>query len=283
MSPIVRIFIHPTRECNLSCSGCYLTDIPGIEDLLQAELPMSYFEDILESAASAGFNELALLVNPQKRSMTHLGLAEVAKELNMKVNMTATHDVILSMSASQLKHFDIISVSVDSERFNTPAQAVDFVDRVLTHFEENRWMGFFNVNLTYSVEVFEWVKEPSFIKRLDRRADRITHLMMKPLAETYGSKERFDELFAEAFELEHLDITGTKTTRQHTEPCTHHMLGLSQCYAGYEELSIDPNGQLSGCVFDTHDRDVSTVGKFDAFLETWFETRAPVEHCALVQ
>lgn len=280
---IVRIFIHPTRECNLSCSGCYLTDIPGIEDLLQAELPMTYFEDILESASSAGFDELALLVNPQKRSMTHLGLAEVAKELNMKVNMTTTHDVILSMSPRLLSHFDIISMSVDTERFKNPEQAVSFVDRVLTHFEESRWIGHFNINLTYSVEVFDWVKDQSFIKRLDRRSDSITHLMMKPLKDTYGSMERFQELFEEAFELEHLDLTGTKTNHQRAEPCTHHMLGLSQCYAGYEELSIDPNGQLSGCVFDTHDRDVSTVEKFDAFLETWFETRAPVEHCALVQ
>lgn len=279
----MRIFIHPTRDCNLSCSGCYLTDIPGIEDLLQAELPMTYFESILESAAFAGFDELALLVNPQQKSMTHLGLAEVAKDLNMKVNMTTTHNVILSMGPLLLSHFDIISMSVDTERFNNPKQAIDFVDRVLTHFEENNWKGHFNINLTYSTEVFEWVKDQSFIKRLDRRSDSITHLMMKPLKDTYGSMERFQELFEEAFDLEHLDLTGTKTYNQRAEPCTHHMLGLSKCYAGYEELSIDPNGQLSGCVFDKHDRDVSTVEKFDAFLETWFKTRAPVEHCALVQ
>ena len=193
---------------------------------------------------------------------------------NMKVNMTATHDVILSMSASQLKHFDIISVSVDSERFNTPAQAVDFVDRVLTHFEENRWMGFFNVNLTYSVEVFEWVKDPSFIKRLDRRADRITHLMMKPL--DLRLQGAFDELFAETFELS----TSTSEPRQHASTPSHaHHIGLSQCYA--TEAEHRPHGQFSGCVFDTT-KDVSTVGN-SIFPQTWLGTRAPVGHCALVQ
>ena len=279
----MRLFIHPTRDCNLSCSGCYLTDIPGIEELMKAELPMAYFEDILDAAHSAGFNELGLLVNPQSRIVDHLGLAEVARELGMKVNMTTTHQVILKMNPLMLRNFDIISMSVDTERFNTPEQAITFVEKAAAYLDEHGWKGHFNINLTYSVEVFDWVKDQSFIKRLDRRSSSISHLMMKPLAQNYGSMERFEELFQEAFELEHLDITGTKTQNQLTEPCTHHMLGLSQCYAGYEELSIDPNGQLSGCVFDTHDRDVSTVEKFDAFLEGWFETRAPVEHCALVQ
>jgi len=279
----VRLFIHPTRDCNLSCSGCYLTDIPGIEELLTAELPMAYFEEILEAATTSGFDELGLLVNPQAKMVDHLRLAEVAKELGMKVNMTTTHQVILSINPAMLKNFDIISMSVDTERFKTPEQAITFVERAAAHLDDNGWKGHFNINLTYSVEVFDWAKDPIFIKKLDRRSSSISHLMMKPLAQNYGSKERFMELFQEAFELEHLDITGTKTQNQLTEPCTHHMLGLNQCYAGYEELSIDPNGQLSGCVFDKHDRDVSTVGKFEAFLDEWFTTRAPVEHCALVQ
>jgi len=244
---------------------------------------MSYFEDILETASTAGFNELALLVNPQSRMAEHLGLAEVAKELGMVVNMTTTHQVILSMSPTLLRNFDIISMSVDTERFANPEQATTFVEKAAAYLDDNGWKGHFNVNLTYSVEVFDWVKDPSFIKRLDRRSSSISHLMMKPLAQNYGSMERFEELFQEAFELDHLDITGTKTQNQLTEPCTHHMLGLSQCYAGYEELSIDPNGQLSGCVFDKHDRDVSTVEKFKAFRDEWFERRAPMGHCALVQ
>lgn len=279
----MRLFIHPTRVCNLGCKGCYLTDIPGVEELIQAELPMSYFEEILERANIAGFNELGLLINPQENVQTHIALATTAKELDMCVNMTTTHNVILALKKHELTNIDILSVSVDTERFNTPEQALKYVAKVEKHLNNMCWSGQFNINLTYSVEVFEWVKNPDFVNQLHYHADSISHLMMKPIEAYYGSHERFEELINEAIELEHLDITGTKSTKDIGEPCVYHMFGLKNCYAGYEELSIDPNGRISGCVFEAHDTDVSTVEKFETYLEAWFETRAPVEHCRLVQ
>ncbi|MBU01774.1 MAG: hypothetical protein CME55_00615, partial [Halieaceae bacterium] len=156
---------------------------------MKAELPMAYFEDILGVAHSAGFNELGLLVNPQSRIIDHLGLAEVARELGMKVNMTTTHQVILKMNPLMLRNFDIISMSVDTERFKKPEQAITFVEKAAAYLDEHGWKGHFNINLTYSVEVFDWVKDQSFIKRLDRRSSSISHLMMKPLAQNYGSME----------------------------------------------------------------------------------------------
>ena len=278
----MRLFIHPTRDCNLSCSGCYLTDIPGIEDLLKAELPLSYFENILESAATAGFDELALLINPQSKVAEQMQLAEMAKELQMTVNMTTTHQVILGMT-HPLHQVDIMSMSVDTERFKDPTRALRYVQKVSEHLNSIGWSGYFNINLTYSVEVFDWVKDATFINQLYYYADSIAHLMMKPIEQYYGSYERFEDLFDEALNLDHLDITGTKSVRDIGEPCVYHMAGLQNCFAGYEELSIDPNGKISGCVFDEHTTDVSSVEKFDNYIERWLETRAPVQHCRLVQ
>jgi len=279
----VRLFIHPTRDCNLGCKGCYLTDIPGVEELIQTELPLETFENILETASIAGFDELALLVNPQKKIDKHMTLAESAKELSMTVNMTTTHHVILGLTSAQLKHVDLLSVSVDTEHFKNTEQAIRHVTKVREHLNDINWEGHFNINLTYVREVFDWVKDKSFIDQLYALSDTISHLMMKPIASYYGSIERFEELFQEAFALEHLDITGTKGTKDIGETCVYHMTGLQPCYAGYEELSLDPNGQLSSCVFGNHSTDVSTPEKFESFLEHWFEIRAPVSHCALVQ
>lgn len=279
----MRLFIHPTRDCNLGCKGCYLTDIPGVEELIQTELPLKAFEDILESASVAGFDELGLLVNPQKDINKHMTLAKTAKELDMTVNMTTTHHVILGLNSHQLKHVDLLSVSVDTEHFKNIEQALKYVRKVREHLDDMNWQGHFNINLTYAVEVFEWVKEKYFIDQLHYYSDTISHLMMKPIASYYGSLEIFNQLLKEGFEVEHLDITGTKSDRDIGEPCVYHIMGLQNCYAGYEELSIDPNGQLSLCVFDKHDRDVSTPERFENFLELWFKHRAPVSYCPLVQ
>lgn len=274
----MRLFVHPTRACNLSCSGCYLTDVPQNEKEERASL-LGY----LGIADRFGFNELSLLLNPHNGVKGDFVLLSRAKTLKWTTNVTTTHQVALIMSEENLSNVDILSISVDTERYKTPEQALKWLQKVREHIPAE-WPGTLNVNLTYTEQVFEWVKDPSFITSLKEHADMVNHLMMKPVEQYYGSYEHFYSLLKELWELPHMDIMGKKTKNDMVEPCMYHMLGIEPCNAGYDELSLSPEGLLSPCVFAPHYIDATTPQKFREYLVQWSEKpRRKVARCSLVE
>jgi len=282
----MRIFIHPTLECNLHCPGCYLTDKPLIEEMKQHQMQPEYWERVLEYAHYYGFTELALPINPHKGAAEEMKYwSRDAKLLGFKlVNVTTTRHLVTkeNLEAGVFDDVDILSISVDEHRFKNTKQVLKLLYDDIKLIRQYKPEIQINCNLTYTPVVFDWVKQPGFFKGLTVIFDMVSHLFLKPTSECYPSDEWFMTNFADLFynypDL-HMMGNGTNILGDY---CMAHRMGTNQCESGVKEISLDPLGQLSICPFSPAHYDASTVGKFRDYLDEMTANAEYIGDCNLI-
>ena len=84
------ISIAPTFTCQKKCEGCYLTT-NVTKDMRDKELSTESWKNVISSASSQGYTELAIALNPGKNNYAQcFELIAHAKSLDLEVNVTTT-------------------------------------------------------------------------------------------------------------------------------------------------------------------------------------------------
>ena len=160
-----RLSIHPSFECNLACPGCYLTgDVP--QEIKGMGRGINYFSEVLDVAAERGFAELAMSYNPHEEGLLFTQVLTYRAKHNhdMKVNVTSVLSCVNKGAAkSWLRDTDILSISVDENRFRNPEQVLKLCEGVVNHLRDDYSHLHINCNLTYTPTIFEWVKQSGFV------------------------------------------------------------------------------------------------------------------------
>jgi len=280
--------IAPSFNCSLKCEGCYLTSDVSRE-MRDATKDDYYWNRAMEEGVRAGFNELAITLNPFPGAVEHTTkLAKMAKSNGFKtVNVTATHKSFEEFGEKQtelVNAIDILSISVDDQRFNSFTHAektISAIDDFLSELDYYEQGKILNINLLWTPTVFAWFKddqesfEENFSLLTCWREDAgpggnpgitVQHLIYKPLS-LYKSAEWFWENYRFVFEnAKEVKIAGNGTD-QIGDVALGNLMGMNMC-PGRTMVDIDPMGFVRKCPENPEAYDGTNLAKLRTLLKT---------------
>jgi len=156
------IQIHPSLNCNLSCSHCYSSSAPGLRNGLDVGLLIK----IIEQAAGIGYNVISMsggepfLYKPLEELMHY------SKSIGYFNSVTSNGMLLQSDRAKRiLKHLDLIAVSIDGKQefhdamrnqrgaFKKMLEGVEVIKDTIQRF------GFIHTLLPESWRLMPWLTE----------------------------------------------------------------------------------------------------------------------------
>ena len=277
--------IAPSFNCSLSCHGCYLTTgvTTEMRDLTKDDY---YWGRAMEEAVKAGYREFAITLNPFPGAIEHtIKLAKMAKKRGFEtVNVTTVWKGVFEDNAIEplLPHIDIVSLSVDDMRCETPEDLHVQVIRAFEVFSvatTGRKMHF-NINLLWTPTVFEWAEhgilsdiiidlehttQVGYIGKYDHTQTwSISHLIYKPLS-IYESVDWFWEKYNWILENKpQIKICGDGR-RFIGDVALNNLLGMNEC-PGENMFDVDPMGFVRKCPENPIAFDVTNIEKLKDLL-----------------
>ena len=276
--------IAPSFNCSLKCDGCYLTT-SVTKEMRDAVKSDYYWERAMEEAVKHGFEEFAMTLNPFPGATAKaVEYAIMAKSKGFKViNVTTTlNSVWNSENASPkdranelLNIVDILSISVDEHRFETPeafsSEISEFDDHLenIDFYERGKLL---NINLLWTPTVFEWSEQLDdtvdnllcWRNEVSEEEDEentigitIQHLIFKPLT-LYPSADWFYENYARVMEESaYIKIQGDGL-QQIGDAAFNNSLGMTEC-PGRNMIDIDPMGFARKCPENPDSHDATNI------------------------
>ncbi|MBT7349752.1 hypothetical protein HN803_03065 [candidate division WWE3 bacterium] len=235
-----------------------------------------YWGRAMEEAVKAGYREFAITLNPFPGAIEHTTkLAIMAKKAGFEiVNVTTVYKGVFEDNAIKplLPHIDIVSMSVDDMRCETPDELVkqindgyETIDGLLIHF---------NINLLWTPKVFQWAEDGQldqlfrtlyFASNANGEVNwSIQHLIYKPLS-IYESVEWFWEKYNWILENKpQIKICGDGD-RFIGDAALNNLLGMNMC-PGEQMFDIDPMGFVRKCPENPIAYDVTNIEKLKDLL-----------------
>jgi hypothetical protein len=308
-----RLFIHPTFDCSFDkvCrDDCYLLKDKSDTDKM-FRLPDSYWVEIVRAAGEHGFEELSMPINPL-RGVTGVKdplywlqlLAPIAKEYNMIINITTTLNVVDKIRPEH--GVDIIAISIDEYRASKDwARYAKKVTKSVTRLQDMNIET--NCNLSVSKDtIVSFLANYEMRNFLMETFDYTTTLWPKPLNlpplrvasvmrlglihslavdVITSANNQYDpdylsgqDVYSSALEALSGDAPGFLI-----DYCMSYVKGDSQCDAGHGQLSIDAFGRIAICPYSQHSIDVSTLEKFNYYLEEIVPRAGNISLCTLME
>ena len=276
--------IAPSFNCSLKCDGCYLTT-SVTKEMRDAVKSDYYWERAMEEAVKHGFEEFAMTLNPFPGATAKaVQYAMMAKSKGFKViNVTTTLNSVWNSEnagpkdrANELLNIvDILSISVDEHRFETPeafsSEISEFDDHLenIDFYERGKLL---NINLLWTPTVFEWSEQLDdtvdnllcWRNEVSEEEDEentigitIQHLIFKPLT-LYPSADWFYENYARVMEESaYIKIQGDGL-QQIGDAAFNNSLGMTEC-PGMNMIDIDPMGFARKCPENPDSHDATTI------------------------
>lgn len=302
------LFLHPTYDCSMDkvCrDDCYLLAGKSEEEK-KTRLPDEYWVGVLNLAIEYGFEELSLPINPL-RGITGVKdplywlrlLAPIAKEANMVVNVTTTAEVASKFTEEDGLVTDIVALSLDSFRAGKSwTRAEKKFSKVINHL---RAMDIeVNCNLSLSEEIVDAVVQGGTLYTLLQSFDYFTPLWPK-MRDAKAWAEFNQSLASVSNYLTHSVEGVYRTSIEERELlakifspvwdggnmipdyCYSFTRNELQCSAGHGMLSINAEGQLAICAYNDYYADVSTLEKFEWYLEKVVPKAENITYCDLIR
>jgi len=245
-----------------------------------------YWGRAMEEAVKAGYREFAITLNPFPGAIEHtIKLAKMAKKRGFEtVNVTTVWKGVFEDNAIEplLPHIDIVSLSVDDMRCETPEDLHVQVIRAFEVFSvatTGRKMHF-NINLLWTPTVFEWAEhgilsdiiidlehtiQVGYIGKYDHTQTwSISHLIYKPLS-IYESVDWFWEKYNWILENKpQIKICGDGR-RFIGDVALNNLLGMNEC-PGENMFDVDPMGFVRKCPENPIAFDVTNIEKLKDLL-----------------
>lgn len=302
------IFLHPTYDCSLDgvCrDDCYLLAGKSEEEK-KVRLPDEYWVGVLQLAIEHGFEELSLPINPL-RGITGVKdplywlrlLAPLAKEAGMVVNVTTTVEVASKFTEEDGLWTDIVALSLDSFRTGKSlSRATKKFTKTINHL---RGLGIeTNCNLSFTKETALAMTGDSNFLGLLEAFDYYTVLW--PKMDDRGAWEAFNASIADvqAFVEERGEGGWMRSQKERDmlskilspvwdggklipDYCYSFAHAELQCSAGHGMVSINADGKLAICAYNHYYADVSTLEKFEWYLQEIVPRAENIRGCTLIR
>jgi len=240
------VSIHFTTVCNYNCPFCYKAKTNKMMDKdLFLGLP-AYLKEITDQVALGGGEPLLFprLVN---------AFAKRCKDNNLICNLTTNGSTIEKIPKRWLKHLTMISISFDKSKIKTNKDVVRYVEAT----KKVREAG---VGVGCNLLIDEWMfKDLRFIRLVDflmKHVDRVFALYPKsaytvdilPFKHYYQFLSmRYKHFYVDDLTLEILQQGYTDWKKP--------------CHYGKDIISIDEEGFVTGCSFDSQKQAVIKIEK----------------------
>jgi hypothetical protein len=302
------IFLHPTYDCSLDgvCrDDCYLLAGKSEEEK-KVRLPDEYWVGVLHLAIEHGFEELSLPINPL-RGITDVKdplywlrlLAPIAKDAGMVVNVTTTVEVASKFTEEDGLWTDIVALSLDSFRTgNSLDRTTKKFTKTINHL---RGLGIeTNCNLSFTKETALAMTGDSNFLGLLEAFDYYTVLW--PKMDDRDAWDAFNASIADvqAFVDERGEGGWMRSQKEREmfskilspmwdggkmipDYCYSFAHAELQCSAGHGMLSINADGKLAICAYNHYYADVSTLEKFEWYLQEIVPRAENIRGCTLIR
>jgi len=236
-----------------------------------------YWGRAMEEAVKAGYREFAVTLNPFPGAIEHTTkLAIMAKKAGFEtVNVTTVWKGVFEDYAIEplLPHIDIVTMSVDDMRCETPDELVYQINAAYELVEPTT--KHFNINLLWTPTVFQWAEDGHLDQLFtalhfsigvneERNSWSIQHLIYKPLS-IYESVDWFWEKYNWILENKpQIKICGDGK-RFIGDAALNNLLGMNMC-PGEQMFDIDPMGFVRKCPENPIAFDVTNIEKLKDLL-----------------